>query len=101
MPRRNKNKGDFCSLRYLAIYENDNILAEISSKNCLDAMSGNEFNEKNVTAMQRSQYLAGVVTQKIHTDNKAGVHVIQQHLHQFINNFQSLSAKCKAIANTS
>ena len=34
-------------------------------------MSGNEFNEKNVTAMQRSQYLAGVVTQKIHTDNEA------------------------------
>lgn len=46
-------------------------MAEISSKNGLDAISGNEFNEKNVTAMQRSKYLAGVVTQKIHTDNEA------------------------------
>ena len=30
--------------------ENDDILVELSSKSCLDAMSGNELNEKNVAA---------------------------------------------------
>ena len=43
----------------------------MSSKSCLDTMSGSEVNERSV-ATDDPNGLASVVTQEIHTDNEAG-----------------------------
>ena len=67
--------------------ENNKILVKTPSDNCLDVMSWNKFNEKDVAA-NNPNGLASVVTQEIHTINKAGdfvhawiIDIIQKHLY--------------------
>lgn len=63
MPCRNKNEGNFCSMRFLSYRQKSEVFI---------AMSENKFNENNVVANDPN-CLASVVTQEIYTYNKAGV----------------------------
>ena len=49
MPHGNIKPGYFLFTKILT-YENNNILVEMPSKNSLDSMSKNKYNEKNVAA---------------------------------------------------
>ena len=60
-----------CLLDEILTDEINDILVETSSKSCLYATNGNEFNEKNVAA-EDFNGLASVVTQEICTDNEDG-----------------------------
>ena len=67
------------------------------------AMSENKFNENNVVANDPN-CLASVVTQEIHTDNKAGVYACVNNCHSatlhFINTDWSLCAKPQNLAGS-
>ena len=62
--------------------ENNNILVKTPSDNCLDVMSGNKFNEKDVAA-NNPNGLASVVTQEIHTDSEMAILGVYESLTSF------------------
>lgn len=62
--------------------ENNKILVKTPSDNCLDVMSGNKFNEKDVAA-NNPNGLASVVTQEIHTDSEMAILGVHELLTSF------------------
>ena len=63
-PCRNRYESDLYSTRFL--------LAKTPSESCLDATSGNKFNENNVAADDPNG-LASLVTQEIHSDSEMAI----------------------------
>ena len=57
-------------------------MVKTPSDNCLDVMSGNKFNEKDVAA-KNPNGLASVVTQEIHTDSEMAILGVYESLTSF------------------
>ena len=62
--------------------KNNKILVKTPSDNCLDVMSGNKFNEKDVAA-NNPNGLASVVTQEIHTHSEMAILGMHESLTSF------------------